>query len=438
MERTLKTQIPLIIAIFVIVTTPTPVLAQAVETPTQYQEALRTLNLDSENHPRSYNNQMTVGDSLTKKGYRQQAIDLYTEMLEERPGNADILLKRGLLFSWEKKYQLAESDLQSVIENHPTYGGAYRALTNVYRWTDRDQQALETLNQWIKNSPDLAEPHLLKAEVLTDMGQRKQAQTAIERAESLGASESDANEARARLYRPDRSDQFKWSVSLKYSVTTLSKGFSDWQQPEIRIKRSLEKGSIAVGSQRVNRFDDWNSSIYVDVYYDLWEDAYGNFRYLTSPQHDFLPRHDFLGEIYQSLGGGWEVSGGYRRMTFNSTETDILMGSLTKYIGDWYLNGRLSASENNRNKEGFSQKLTIRNYYRGNADDFWEVSAGRGEDQIVTDAPATSETLDSESLGFQWQRFWTNNWGTKLGFSYKAPEVDALRRNFSFEVEHRW
>lgn len=413
-------------------------VAQPAEPDKQYDKALKTLNLSPAEYPASYQNRMTVGDSLTKAGHRQQAIEFYSAMLDERPGNADVLLKRGIIYSWEKQYDRAEADLRTVIDNHPTYSDAYQALTDVYRRTDRNKKALETVNRWIHNQPERTDAYLHKARVLADIGQQKQARHAIEQAENQGASQSDVNDVRARLYRPSTPDEFKWSVSLKHSVTTLSRGFSNWQEPEIRVKRSLEKGSIAVGSQRIRRFDNWNTSVYVDIYYDLWENTYGNFRYLTSPQHDFLPRNDILGEVYKSLGDGWEVSAGFRRMEFNNTETDILRGSLSKYTGNWYLSGRVSASENNRNEDGFSQKLIVRNYYRGNADDYWEISGGWGESQVITDNDPTSETLDSETLGVQWQRFWTPHWGTKLGFSYRGPEVDANRRKVSFEVEHRW
>ena len=53
-----------------------------------------------------------------------------------------------------------------------------------------------------------------------------------------------------------------------------------------------------------------------------------------------FPEYRFAGDVYQSLGAGFEASVGYRRMQFTDA-VNIYVGSLTKYRGFWMLTGRM-------------------------------------------------------------------------------------------------
>ena len=51
------------------------------------------------------------------------------------------------------------------------------------------------------------------------------------------------------------------------------------------------------------------------------------------------PDYRVAADLYQSVGRGFEVSAGFRRLAF-TTMTDIYVGTLTKYIGSWMLTGK--------------------------------------------------------------------------------------------------
>ena len=53
------------------------------------------------------------------------------------------------------------------------------------------------------------------------------------------------------------------------------------------------------------------------------------------------PSVRFAFDLYQSLGRGFEVSGGARFLNFGGQVTDIYVGTLTKYIGNWMVTGRV-------------------------------------------------------------------------------------------------
>ena len=52
------------------------------------------------------------------------------------------------------------------------------------------------------------------------------------------------------------------------------------------------------------------------------------------------PEHRVAFDLYQGLGHGFEVSAGYRRLQFAET-TDIYATTLTKYVGNWMVTGKV-------------------------------------------------------------------------------------------------
>lgn len=404
-----------------------------------FQEALRTLNDTGSTLQFNYSNRLKIARKLAHGGHRELSITLYSEFLADYPGDPDGRLGRGLVLSWEGQYDQAVRDFKIVLDNHPDYAGAWRALGNVYRWTDRSDSALHAYGEWSRVRPDDPEPHLMRAEIYTSLGRRNQAKQELNLAREKGADEDRVNDLTARLNREKITG--KWSASFGYDHTKLTQNREDWKKFSTRVSRSFRDRtitSLSIDIQRIRRFGDLNTALVLDSYYDLGPEMYGNLRYLHSPQHDFLPRNDVRAEIFRSMGAGWEISGSYRRMDFTSSEIDIVGLTFGKYLGNLYFRGGLSWSRNNRREEGFSQSLSIRNYYRGNADDYWEISGGLGEDQVNVSGRNDSLTLQSQSLGADWQRFWTPRWGTQLSFSYKEPDREPTRRKFSVSLERRW
>ena len=87
--------------------------------------------------------QMQEVRTLATSGQREQALQRYTALLVEHPGNGDLLLARGRTYAWDGQYAAAEADLQQVVANSPGYADAWSALGDVYRWSDRPQLAAD-------------------------------------------------------------------------------------------------------------------------------------------------------------------------------------------------------------------------------------------------------------------------------------------------------
>ena len=85
---------------------------------------------------------------------------------------------------------------------------------------------------------------------------------------------------------------------------------------------------------------------------------------LPTPTHlrSFEIAREDLQELSQSLGWGFEASLGYRRLQFSSG-TDVYVGALTKYLGDWMLTGRVSHVPESDGNDSTSYYAIVRRYF---------------------------------------------------------------------------
>ncbi|MDQ3286994.1 MAG: tetratricopeptide repeat protein, partial [Pseudomonadota bacterium] len=66
--------------------------------------------------------------ALASAGEREQALALYSQMLDESPRDVDARLARGRTYAWMHHWPEAEADLRGSVEQSPDYADAWSAL----------------------------------------------------------------------------------------------------------------------------------------------------------------------------------------------------------------------------------------------------------------------------------------------------------------------
>ena len=82
----------------------------------------------------------------------------------------------------------------------------------------------------------------------------------------------------------------------------------------------------------------------------------------VAPDPTLYPEYRVAFDLYQSLGRGFEVSGGARYLDFGSV-TQIYVGTLTKYIGNWMLTGKVYRVPAERDLDSTSYHGGFRYYF---------------------------------------------------------------------------
>lgn len=381
--------------------------------------------------------QMLQVRQLATGGQRQLAIKRYTALLAEHPGNGDLLLARGRTYAWDGQYAAAESDLHAVVQKSPDYADAWSALGDVYRWSGHPQQAADAYSHWVALAPHDAAARIARGRALRDAGQLAAARADFDAAAALGANADEIAGLQQSLLpreiQPD--DGYRWGVSAGWDHTGFSGDRQDWNDADLSLRRYFSRGSLALELLRADHFGTSDTAWALDGYVPLWSRAYANLRYQQGPTGGILPEQAWRMEVFQGAGRGWELSASADHLHF-SGNTDFYGIGVGRYVGNWYARYKLQYVPGT-GSGSWSHRLLLRNYYRGNADDYLElsISSGRSTDM---DRFGTIVRNSNAAIGVSWQHYFAPNWGFKLGAGYASDDDGYDEQRLWLTVYSRW
>ena len=177
------------------------------------------------------------------------------------------------------------------------------------------------------------------------------------------------------------------------------------------------------------RFGRADTQIELEAYPRIRPGTYSYVNFGGSVEQTLYPQNRVGLELYQSLGRGFEASGGWRRLHFNDT-TNIYVGSLTKYVRSWMVTGRAYYVPGEL-KDSTSYYGSVRRYFGGDGTSFWGASYGHGfsreEIRNATDLFfADSDTIRAEldtRVGRRWRA------AASGSTSRQERQIGPLRQN---------
>lgn len=354
----------------------------------------------------SFDEQYKQARDLANSGQPALALAAYDALLARSPGNADVLLGRGIAFTRLERWSEAEADLRAAAASSPAYADVWSALGNLYQWSGRPEQAAE----------------------------------AYARARSLGfdAGEVDAMLAamRPRPGTPDAAiaEGYAWAVGLSSTWTRLGDN-PRWNEQTASVRHYGKLGSIAFEALRAQRFAQTGHAWALDAYTKLWNGAYANLRYQRAPSARLFPANSGRIELYQAVGDGWEVSLSDDVLGFGE-RVNIYGVSLAKYSGNWYVQLR-HQNIVAPGSHGSGDRLLGRYYYQGDADSYLElaVNRGRSDDPLSLAGGRTRSGGGSVNL----VHYFSRDWGGRVGAAFSRDSGGGAReRSLNFAVYRRW
>lgn len=392
-----------------------------------------------------YEQQFARARELAAGDRREEAIALYTAMLQRSPGNSDVLLARGRTYAWMDRWSEAEADLTAATAAAPGYADAWSALGDLYLWNDRPQQAVTAYGRWVELAPDEPAARIARGRAHRAAGDLAAARADFEAARGRGADPAQVDEYVASL-QPRRQDQeaalpagYRWALRVGASHTRFDPDTRDsWDEFDVSLRRRFERGSLALEVLRAERFGNHDTAWALDGYVSLWQRAYANLRYQHGPDAALYPDHAWRGELFQGVGDGWELSASYDHLQFGNSDTDMYGLGVGRYFGNFYARYR-ALHVPGVGSGSLSHRGLLRWYYAGNADDYFEVSAGNGRSHEVDSSDFNRIVADSSSsFGVAYVKYFAPNWGMKLGAGV-ANDVDGFdERSVSAAIYSRW
>lgn len=239
--------------------------------------------------------------AMSAEGRRGDGLALLQSHLKDSPGDIDARLTYGLLLSWEGKYDEARTELRRVLAVAPEYADARVALMNVEWWSGRTVEARDLSTQILARDPGHPQAKLVRQRL----------------------------DARSR----------PWTAQSWYAVDTFNDGTTPWHETGVSLGRETPMGSVIVRGTNASRFGYTDQLVEVEAYPTFRAGTYAYVGVGGGTKRDLYPTYRAAFDLYQSLGRGLEVSGGYRRLVF-AEPVSIYAATLTQYVGQWSVTGK--------------------------------------------------------------------------------------------------
>ncbi len=288
--------------------------------------------------------------ALEKSGQRADAIDMLRARLAVAPGDDDAREMLGLYLSWEGMYDEARTLLQLVVDHRPGDADVLAGLMNVELWSGHPQAA----------------------------------KTLAERGVSQWRGDGRFTQGRARALRA-MGVALPWTMSAAHTHDSFSDSRQAWRETQMSLKRDTPVGAAVATVIRAERLGLKDTQYEVDLYPKFRPGTYAYVSVGVAPDKLLFPHIRTGADLYQSVGNGFEISAGFRRLEF-STPTMIYVGAVNKYVGNWLLTGRIYYVPNRTAPSSKSYNGSFRRYFGGDGTSYigGRYSRGFAREEIVS------------------------------------------------------
>ncbi|MBP7777464.1 MAG: YaiO family outer membrane beta-barrel protein [Acidobacteria bacterium] len=336
----------------------------------------------------------TEARSVAIAGRRAEAVTMLETHLATFPRDADARLLLGVVLSWDGKYDDADRELRRVLEQSPTYNDARVALANVAWWTGRYDVLQELSATGRLQRPYDVEWIMLEARALDGLGRRREARQTVMTLLSRQPGHVQARTLKNRLDTQLR----PWTLTMGYGADRFSDGRIPWNEYSTAVSRQTSVGSVIGRVSHAERFGYTDRLFEVDFYPSIRPGTYGFVSYGRAKDDTLFPNYRMAADLYQSLGRGYEASIGFRRLGFSST-TDIYVGTLTKYVGNWMVTGKVfSVPDFDGPQDSLSYHGVVRRYIRGDGESYLTAGYSRGSSREELNDSAELRQLDADTF----------------------------------------
>lgn len=215
----------------------------------------------------------------------------------------------------------------------------------------------------------------------------------------------------------------------------LSDQRAAWNVSEALVQRRHAQGTVILKASHVRRFGIGDEAVAVDVWQDLWSQAYLHASLDYAPTPALLPGQAVSGELYQSIAGGWELAGSYEQRRYPAQAVHLVGAGVAKYAGSWYLRAKTTVTRL-YGRFGVVQSLRARRYLDP-PHGYVGARVGGGRVAEVVDEGPVIQTVRTYFVTIQLQKYLTPHLGLRIAGIY-SDDAFFIRRGLSFGMMTRW
>jgi YaiO family outer membrane protein len=184
---------------------------------------------------------------------------------------------------------------------------------------------------------------------------------------------------------------------MSYGNDTFSDARDPWHESAVSLTRLTPRGSVILRASEARRFGLVDQMVETEFYPKIRAGTYAFVGVGAAPGATLYPSYRVAFDLYQAVGAGFEVSGGFRRLGFDSV-TSIYVATVSRYVGNWMITGKVFHVPVRGPLDSTSYHGGFRRYVRGDGVSYVGLTYSHGFSREEIRSLADLTTLDSDTL----------------------------------------
>jgi YaiO family outer membrane protein len=341
---------------------------------------------------------------------REESLAVLKQQLLHDPDDSEARTLYGTMLSWEGQYGEAREQLEQVLARVPNHRDALPALINVELWSNHPDRADALARQGLEQRPDDVLLLLAEAHALRNLDRPAAALTVLDRVLFLEPANQDAKNMRRRISL----SQGKWEFQVNHTYDFFSDGRNGQHETSVSLRGPVGNNSLIARVNRADRFSLVSYQTEMDFYPHFRSGTYGYLNAGYSADANLYPKYRLGAELFQSLKRGFEVSGGYRRLSFGSG-VDIYTFSVGKYYRNWLFTTRGFVTPGSPGTSGTA--LISARYFLGSEGlhDYIEFRSSFGASPAQAQTLQDIQILNSRRYSVEFNKILWGKWSASFG-----------------------
>lgn len=363
------------------------------------------------------------------KEHREQALALLKQHLDQEPDDNEARVLYGTVLSWQGQYDEARKQLNTVLVNRPNHGDALPALINVEFWSGHPENAEALARSALARQPDQVDMLLVEAKAMIRTNRNADAMSVLNHILTLDPNNQDARRMRREL----SITMLKREFYVNHSYDWFSDGRNGQLETTFSLSNPTPVGSVITRVNRADRFGEVDYQPEIDYYPHIRPGMYADINVGYSVHGNLYPSYKVGADLFQSVGHGFELSGGYRRMDFSSG-VDIYTFAVAKYYGNWLFTGRGFVVPGSPGTSG-TALLTARYFFGSEGlHNYLEFRYSHGASPALALTTQDIEVLSSSKYGVVFDKGLGRRWVAAFSTSLSQDQQLGLNHLRQYEV----
>ena len=356
-----------------------------------------------------------------------EALEQLEKLEQQYPGNEDIVIYEGRIYSWKRDFAKAKKALRPLVERDKPNMEALEAIINAYYWSYDFEACITYCDQYLELQPGATDILMIKATCLEKSGRDAEALAIIDKLPAPYSTNEKATGLKTIIARKKKN-----AISASYlNISTYDPSESPIHYGYVEYLRKFTKSTIVGRANIGYRNGEAETQLEAD-YYQTFKRSYLYTNAGVSNGEFIFPKLRLGAEYYFAPQGAFDLSLGGRYMHFDENDVALATGQIAYRLMQYTFAYR---PYYDIDSSLWSHMLSIQRYDE-DKENLIRVEAQYGTVPYLYIYSNTSEPLKAYRAGIQYQHRFGDSFFVRPVFLYEYEEYfpESFRHKFNCQV----